>query len=66
MKPELKAKILAYNRALAQRKEKATDLDVLVGAMAKLPPGQLKKLLTDEVIAVLKKYGLDLEQEGTG
>ena len=34
--------------------------------MGKLPPGQLKKLLTDEVIAVLKKYGLDLEQEGTG
>ena len=66
MKPELKEKILAYNRALAQRKEKATDLDVLVDAMAKLPPGQLKKLLTDEVIAVLKKYGLDLEQEGTG
>lgn len=66
MKPELKAKILAYNRALAQRKEKATDLDVLVGALGKLPPGQLKKLLTDEVIAVLKKYGLDLEQEGTG
>ena len=61
MKPELREKILAYNRALAQRKEKATDLDVLVDAMAKLPPGQLKKLLTDEVIAVLKKYGINLE-----
>ena len=29
--------------------------------MAKLPPGQLKKVLTDDVIAVLNKYGVTLE-----
>ncbi|MGM9548965.1 MAG: hypothetical protein ACI3V5_03890 [Faecousia sp.] len=40
---------------------KATDLDVIVSAMAKLPPGQLKKVLTDDVIAVLEKYGVSLE-----
>jgi hypothetical protein len=28
---------------------------------AKLPPGQLKKVLTDDVIAVLEKYGVTLE-----
>ena len=61
MKPELKAKILAYNRALAQRKEKADDLEILVAALAKLPPGQLKKLLTEDVIAVLKKYGINFD-----
>lgn len=40
---------------------KADDLDVMVSAMAKLPPGQLKKVLTSEVIAVLEKYGVSLE-----
>ena len=58
MKPELKAKILAYNKAVKERAEKASDLDVIVAALAKLPPGQLKKVLTDDVVAVLKKYGI--------
>lgn len=44
------------NRALV-KKEKASDLDVLVQEMMKLPPGQLKKVLTAEVLAVLEKYG---------
>lgn len=57
MRPELRAKIIAFNKVAAQRKEKAEDLDILVSAMLQLPPGQLKKLLTDDVLAVLKKYG---------
>lgn len=57
MKPELKAKILAYNQSLAERKEKADDLDVIVAELMKLPYGQLKKVLTPEVVAVLEKYG---------
>ena len=60
MKPELRAKIIAYNKAVAEKAEKASDLDVIVSAMAKLPPGQLKKVLTDDVIAVLNKYGVTL------
>jgi len=43
--------------SVSERKEKASDLDVLVAEIMKLPPGQLKKVLTDEVIAVLSKYG---------
>lgn len=62
MKPELKAKILAYNKSVKEQKEKASDLDIIVAEIMKLPPGQLKKVLTDEVIAVLKKYGIDLEE----
>lgn len=58
MRPELKEKILAYNKTAAERTEKAADLDVIVKEMMKLPPGQLKKVLTDEVMTVLKKYGL--------
>lgn len=60
MKPELKAKILAYNRAAKQKSEKATDLDTVVEAIKRLPPGQLKKVLTDDVIAILEKYGAKL------
>lgn len=61
MKPELRAKIIAYNKAAAEKGEKASDLDVIVSAMAKLPPGQLKKVLSDDVIAVLDKYGVTLD-----
>ena len=37
------------------------DLDVIVEALKQLPPGQIKKVLTDEVCAVLEKYGVALE-----
>jgi hypothetical protein len=59
MKPELKAKILAYNKAIKEKSEKATDLDIIVAEIMKLPYGQLKKVLTKEVMAVLKKYGYE-------
>ena len=60
MKPELKAKILAYNKSVAEKAEKASDLDVIVSALAKLPPGQLKKVLTGDVCSVLQKYGIEI------
>ena len=60
MKPELKAKILAYNKAVKEKGEKASDLDIIVSEMMKLPPGQLKKVLTDQVLAVLAKYGYEM------
>jgi hypothetical protein len=59
MRKELRDKILAYNKAAAERKEKATDMDIMIAALTKLPPGQLKKVLTDEVVAVLAKYGIE-------
>ena len=46
---------------MAQRKEKAEDMDVIATALLALPPGQLKKLLTPEVLAVLDKYGKNIE-----
>lgn len=61
MNPELKAKVDAVIASVAEKKEKASDLDVLVTAIMKLPPGQLKKVLTDEVIAILEKYGMTFE-----
>jgi hypothetical protein len=59
MKPELRAKIIAYNKSVAEKKEKASDLDIIIASLGKLPPGQLKKVLTDEVMAVLAKYGIE-------
>ncbi|MGN0971459.1 MAG: hypothetical protein ACI4OY_05850 [Aristaeellaceae bacterium] len=57
MKPELRAKIIAYNRERAADKEKAGDLMALLSA---LPPGQVKNLLKDEACAaILRKYGLE-------
>lgn len=59
MSPEMRAKIIAYNKSVAEKKEKASDMDVIIKALKKLPPGQLKKVLTDEVLDVLKKYGIE-------
>lgn len=63
MRPELRERILAYNKAAAVKTEKASDLDVIVSQIKKLPYGQLKKVLTGEVLAVLAKYGYTEEEE---
>lgn len=47
----------ALKENIADKKTKASDLDVIVEQIMKLPYGQLKKVLTDEVMAVLAKYG---------
>lgn len=47
----------ALKAAIAEKKEKATDLDIIVEQIMKLPYGQLKKVLTPEVMAVLAKHG---------
>ena len=37
------------------------DMRTIAAAMAQLPPGQLKKVLTDDIIAILAKYGVVVE-----
>lgn len=61
MKPELRAKIIAYNKAMAENSERAADMMIIVSELSKLPPGQLQKVLTEPVITVLEKYGVVLE-----
>ena len=61
MKPELRARIIAFNKLAAERKDKAGDMDLIIAAFAQLPPGQLKKVLTDDIIAVFEKYGVTME-----
>lgn len=34
------------------------DMRAIAATFAKLPPGQLKKILTEDIIAILAKYGV--------
>ena len=52
-------KLNELKSAIRARGEKATDLDVIVTQLLLLPPGQLKKVLTEDVLAVLRKYGYE-------
>ena len=52
-----RADLDALKAKISEQKEKASDIDILVGEIMKLPYGQLKKVLTDPVLEVLKKYG---------
>lgn len=61
MKQELRARIIAYNQKVAADSADAADMRTIAAAMKNLPPGQLKKVLSEDVIAVLRKYGVVLE-----
>lgn len=37
------------------------DMQTLAAAFANLPPGQLKKVLTQDIIDILAKYGVVIE-----
>ena len=41
--------------------EAAADMRAMAEAFAQLPPGQLKKVLTEDIIAILTKYGVVIE-----
>lgn len=61
MRAELKSKIITYNKASREKADKAADMDIIVAEIKKLPFGQLKKVLTDELITLLAKYGIYFE-----
>ena len=37
----------------------AADMRAIAEAFAQLPPGQLKKVLTEDILAILAKYGVE-------
>ena len=56
MKPELRAKIIQYNKRRKAVDEKAGDFQTILD---NLPPGQVKNLLKNPVCGpILKKYGV--------
>ncbi len=54
---DMNEKVNTIRKVFAEKKEKANDLDIVVSEIMKLPYGQLKKVLTEEVLIVLAKYG---------
>lgn len=58
MKKELREQILDYNKRVT---EKVRDMEYIANELKKLPPGQLKKVLNDNLIAVFTKYGVDFK-----
>ena len=54
---DAKEKVRAIRAAFGEKKEKATDLEIILSEVMKLPYGQLKKVLTPRVMEVLEKYG---------
>ena len=61
MRPELRNRIIAYNQAVAADASAAADMRAIAAAMAQLPKGQLKKVLTEDIIGILAKYGVVME-----
>lgn len=55
-----KERVLAFNRKRKDADEKASDMELIAAKLARLPPGQLKLLLDDEMLAVLEKYGIEM------
>ena len=56
MKPELREKIITYNKHRQSVDEKAGDFQTILD---NLPPGQVKNLLKDPVCGpILEKYGV--------
>lgn len=61
MKPELRKRILAYNQAVAADASAAADMRAIADAFSKLPHGQLKKVLNDDIITILARYGVVIQ-----
>ena len=61
MRPELRKRIIAYNQAVAADASAAADMRTIAAAFTQLPPGQLKKVLTQDIIDILAKYGVAIE-----
>ena len=43
---------------IREAEDGAKDMSTIAAAIAMLPPGQLKKVLTEDIIAILAKYGV--------
>ena len=62
MRPELRKRIIAYNQAVAADASAAENMRAIAAALAKLPLGKLKKVVTQDIIDILGKYGVEIER----
>lgn len=56
MREELRKRIISYNQSLEEKEAKAADLDILISKIVELLPEQLKNVLTEDILDVLRKY----------
>ena len=56
-----KKRAFEFNRRRADADEKAADMQRVAEKLAQLPPGQLKHIMDDEMIDILRKYGVEIE-----
>lgn len=55
-----KKRAFEYNKKLAQEREAAADMQTVAEHLVQLPPGQLKRILDEDVLAILAKYGVNV------
>lgn len=55
-----KKRAFEYNRKLAEEREAAADMQTIAEHLAQLPPGQLKRMLDEDVLAILAKHGVNV------
>ena len=55
-------RILAFNRQRAADSAAAADMHKLAAAISLLPPGQLQHLLTEDVLTILARYGVEVTE----
>ena len=60
MSKDRKNQIFAYNRQKAADSSAAADMHKIAAAISRLPKGQLKKVLSDEIVEILAKYGVEV------
>lgn len=58
--PARKKAIFAYNAAKEEDRAAAADMHTIAAAIGNLPPGQLKKILTDDIREILARYGVEV------
>ena len=49
-----------FRKSVDDISEKSSDLDIIISEVMKLPQGQLKKILTEPVLEVLRKHGVEI------
>lgn len=55
-----KDRVIAFNKKRKEVDEKANDMQIIAEKIAKLLAGRIKKILDEETIAILKKYGAEI------
>lgn len=54
-----KKRALEFNKRRAEESEAAADMKVIAEKISQLPPGQIKRILDEDTLAILRKYGVN-------